>query len=187
MSGICTAVYAIGFRALTPVMPAGCQAATPDVAVGCAPTSCALDLALEGAETAAKNSPPCGEGHSLSLIICCAQQGSTTHCINTDQRRIALTPASTQGTTYTLALPADPGVTVPGLWWMFALNSAGVPSVGFTVLVRNFKPKTSLSRALSCALEDRLAFALQPLVCRVWTAWTAAADSAVLSVHATCK
>ena len=53
---------------------------------------------------------------------------STTHTVNTDQRRIALTPSATAGTTYTLDIPADPGVAVPGVWYIFAL-AGGVPSV----------------------------------------------------------
>ena len=53
---------------------------------------------------------------------------STTHTVNTDQRRIPLTPSATAGTTYTLTIPADPGVAVPGVWYLFAL-AGGVPSV----------------------------------------------------------
>ena len=53
---------------------------------------------------------------------------STTHTVNTDQRRIALTPSATDGTTYTLDIPSDPGVAVPGVWYLFAI-SGGVPSI----------------------------------------------------------
>ena len=53
---------------------------------------------------------------------------STTHTVNTDQRRIALTPSKTSGTTYTLTIPTDPGVAVPGVWYLFAI-SGGVPSI----------------------------------------------------------
>ena len=60
---------------------------------------------------------------------------STTHTVNTDQRRIALTPTGTSGTTYTFTLPTDPGVALPGPWMFFAINSAGVPSVSKTILV----------------------------------------------------
>lgn len=54
---------------------------------------------------------------------------STTHTVNTDQRRIALTPSGTNGLTYTLTVPGDPGIALPGVWMLFAINSAGVPSV----------------------------------------------------------
>ena len=60
---------------------------------------------------------------------------ATTHTVNTDQRRIALTPTGTSGTTYTFTLPSDPGVTLPGPWMFFGINSAGVPSVSKTILI----------------------------------------------------
>ena len=66
----------------------------------------------------------------------CAQQGSTTHCVNTDQRRIPLTPMTVGPNSYLLALPTDPGIILPGMWWLFAIDPVGVPSVGFQMLVR---------------------------------------------------
>ena len=59
---------------------------------------------------------------------------STTHTVNTDQRRIALTPGTTAGTTYTFTVPADPGIAVPGYWTVWAL-AGGVPSVSKTIQV----------------------------------------------------
>lgn len=56
------------------------------------------------------------------------RMSSTTHTVNTDQRRIALTPTTTAGTTYTFTIPADPGVALPGYYMVFAL-AGGVPSV----------------------------------------------------------
>jgi galactose oxidase len=70
---------------------------------------------------------------SFSLI----RYGSTTHTVDTDQRRIVLTPTHTSGTTYTFVLPTDSGIALPGYWMLFALNSAGVPSVATTVRVTN--------------------------------------------------
>jgi galactose oxidase len=60
--------------------------------------------------------------------------GSSTHTVNTDQRRVPLT-ATANGLTYTMSLPSDPGVLLPGYWMLFAINSAGVPSVATTVQV----------------------------------------------------
>ena len=37
--------------------------------------------------------------------------------------------------TYTLTVPDDPGVALPGYWYLFAVNRAGVPSVSWTMLV----------------------------------------------------
>ena len=59
---------------------------------------------------------------------------TTTHTVNTDQRRIAIT-ATAAGLTYTLKVPSDPGISLPGYWLVFALNSAGVPSVAKTIRI----------------------------------------------------
>ena len=59
---------------------------------------------------------------------------STTHTVNTDQRRIVLTPSATDGTTYTLNIPDDPGVAVPGVWYLFALAGA-TPSVASYITI----------------------------------------------------
>ncbi|KAG8525625.1 uncharacterized protein KY384_009269 [Bacidia gigantensis] len=59
--------------------------------------------------------------------------GSTTHTVNTDQRRIPLKPTADMGNTYTLALPNDAGVALPGYWFLFAIDAAGVPSVARTI------------------------------------------------------
>ncbi len=37
---------------------------------------------------------------------------------------------------YSLALPGDPGITLPGIWMLFAVDYDGVPSVSATVRVR---------------------------------------------------
>ncbi|ATZ53633.1 hypothetical protein BCIN_09g04410 [Botrytis cinerea B05.10] len=61
--------------------------------------------------------------------------GSATHTVNTDQRRISLTPVKTSGTTYTLTIPNDAGIAIPGYWMFWAMNSAGVPSVASTIKI----------------------------------------------------
>ena len=63
------------------------------------------------------------------------RHGATTHTVNTDQRRIPLTP-TVAGLSYTVTVPADPGVALPGYWMLFAINAAGVPSVAKSVLVK---------------------------------------------------
>ena len=67
---------------------------------------------------------------SFSLV----RYGSSTHTVNTDQRRVPLTPTSANGSTYTLQLPDDPGVLLPGYWFLFALRN-GVPSVAKTIQI----------------------------------------------------
>ena len=62
------------------------------------------------------------------------RMSSTTHTVNTDQRRIALTPTGTSGTTYTFAVNGNPGVALPGYYMVFAM-AGGVPSVSKTIQV----------------------------------------------------
>ena len=61
--------------------------------------------------------------------------------MNTDQRRIALTPTSSSkvaaGTQYSLSkLPTNPGILLAGPWMLFAVNAAGVPSRAVNVFVQ---------------------------------------------------
>jgi galactose oxidase len=56
--------------------------------------------------------------------------GTSTHSINSDQRRVALTPAPAGQNAYQVTIPADRGTTVPGPWLLFALDQHGTPSVG---------------------------------------------------------
>lgn len=60
--------------------------------------------------------------------------GSVTHSVNTDQRRVPLTPSKTQGNTYTLTVPNNPGVALPGPYMLFVLNN-GVPSISKMVKI----------------------------------------------------
>lgn len=64
------------------------------------------------------------------------RMGSATHTVDTDQRRIALTQVTAGSTsgTYTITVPSDPGVALPGYWLVFALNG-NVPSVGKPLLL----------------------------------------------------
>ena len=68
---------------------------------------------------------------SFSLI----RLSSTTHTVNTDQRRIALKPTSQNGNDFTVTVPADSGIALPGYWYLFALTADGVPSVAKFVKV----------------------------------------------------
>jgi galactose oxidase len=62
------------------------------------------------------------------------RMGTATHTVNTDQRRIALTPTTVSGG-YRLTIPADPGIALPGYWMLFAMDSNGVPSVAKTIRI----------------------------------------------------
>ena len=68
---------------------------------------------------------------SFSLV----RVGSTTHTVNNDQRRIPLQFTTTGTNAYSLKIPSNPGVVVPGYYMLFALNAAGTPSVSKMVRV----------------------------------------------------
>lgn len=75
-----------------------------------------------------------GQGYKWSFI----RLGSSTHTVNTDQRRIPLFgPVQGAGNrwTYSLSLPTDPGIMLPGYYMLFAINPAGVPSLSKFVRV----------------------------------------------------
>jgi len=55
--------------------------------------------------------------------------GEATHSVDNDQRRIPLSIASSNGNTYQLAIPSDPGIALPGPYMLFALDANGTPSV----------------------------------------------------------
>jgi galactose oxidase len=57
--------------------------------------------------------------------------GSTTHTVNLDQRRVPLTVSSQVGAEFTLQVPTNPVHAPVGLYWLFALDSNGVPSIGW--------------------------------------------------------
>jgi galactose oxidase len=60
---------------------------------------------------------------------------SNTHSVNTDQRRVPLRFVATGTNQYSLTLPSNRGVLVPGYYMLFALNKAGVPSVSRTIRI----------------------------------------------------
>jgi galactose oxidase len=67
----------------------------------------------------------------MSLI----RYGSATHTVNTDQRRIPLSPTPAGTNSYKVTVPSDSGIALPGYWMLFAINSNGVPSVASTIKI----------------------------------------------------
>jgi galactose oxidase len=61
---------------------------------------------------------------------------SATHSVNNEQRRVPLSYMSRRHHRYTLMLPGDRGVLVPGYYMLFAIDSAGVPSVSRTIRIQ---------------------------------------------------
>lgn len=62
--------------------------------------------------------------------------GATTHTVNNDQRRLALTHTALGNNRYRLQMPSNPGWMLPGQWMLFASNGQGVPSVARMLTVR---------------------------------------------------
>jgi galactose oxidase len=58
---------------------------------------------------------------------------AVTHSVNNDQRRIPLSITSGPGYQYTLSIPGDAGVAVPGYYLLFAITPNGTPSVGLLI------------------------------------------------------
>ncbi|QRD87005.1 galactose oxidase [Aspergillus flavus] len=61
--------------------------------------------------------------------------GTTTHTVNTDQRRIELVLEDAGTNMYTADIPNDPGVALPGYYMLFVMNANGVPSVSKNVQI----------------------------------------------------
>jgi len=59
--------------------------------------------------------------------------GESTHSVDNDQRRVPLKIVSSSGDTYQLAIPSDPGITLPGPYMLFAMAANGTPSVSATI------------------------------------------------------
>lgn len=60
---------------------------------------------------------------------------AVTHSTNTDQRRIPLQPVSKGSMVTTVQIPANINVSLVGVYYLFAMNSGGVPSVAQTVQI----------------------------------------------------
>jgi galactose oxidase len=67
--------------------------------------------------------------HTFALM----RLGTATHTINLDQRRVPLAVVTQVGPFFTLRVPTNRAHVLPGFFWLFALNSAGVPSIGWDV------------------------------------------------------
>lgn len=61
--------------------------------------------------------------------------GSVTHTVNNDQRRIPLPFTTTGSNVYSLTIPSNPSVALPGYYMLFANSATGVPSVSKSVQI----------------------------------------------------
>jgi len=61
---------------------------------------------------------------------------ATTHTVNNDQRRIALGFTSTStANKYSVSIPSNAGILIPGQWMLFAMNANGTPSAAKIITV----------------------------------------------------
>ena len=65
---------------------------------------------------------------------------ATTHGLNSDSRFVPVPFTKTGTGQYSLALDSNPNILLPGLYWIFALNANGTPSLGH--VVRVYTPDT---------------------------------------------
>jgi galactose oxidase len=100
-------------------------------------TSASSTVTLGGTISAVTNSPV------ASFVL--MRLSSVTHTVNNDQRRIPLQMQSTNGTSYVLTVPSNPGIVLPGNYWLFALTAQGVPSVAANVVVTLGAPAPGFS------------------------------------------
>ncbi|KAJ5938689.1 hypothetical protein N7466_001823 [Penicillium verhagenii] len=63
------------------------------------------------------------------------RQGTTTHTVNTDQRRVPLDLQAHDGNVFTAQLPNEAGILLPGWYMLFAMDSNGTPSEASMVKV----------------------------------------------------
>jgi galactose oxidase len=120
---------------------AGCPTNHPDAEIFTPPYLIAADGTA--ASRPAITSAPSTAANGASITVATnravtgfsiIRMGTATHSVDTDQRRLALTPTAVTGG-YRLTIPSDKGVAVPGYWMLFAMDANGVPSVAKVIRV----------------------------------------------------
>ncbi|MFI8340968.1 discoidin domain-containing protein [Streptomyces sp. NPDC085639] len=73
------------------------------------------------------------DGPVASFVL--MRAAAATHSTDNDQRRVPLASTAAGGGSYTVSIPADTGVVLPGTYMLFALDAQGVPSIGRFVTI----------------------------------------------------
>jgi galactose oxidase len=107
--------------------PSG-QIFTPPYLLNLDGTAKARPNIVSAPATAALGSAITVTTNATTPIFALVRTTAVTHTVNNDQRRIPLTPATTNGTSYTLNIPADAGAALPGYYLLYALDAQGTPS-----------------------------------------------------------
>jgi galactose oxidase len=102
----------------------------------------AISSAPTAAQTGQTISVTTGGAVSNFVLV---RYGEATHTVDNDQRRIPLQISSAAGNTYQLAIPADPGIALPGPYMLFAIDANGTPSVAATIAITT--PPASTARS----------------------------------------
>lgn len=76
-----------------------------------------------------------GLGDDSAATFSLVRMGSATHSVNSDQRRISLTNVVQNKAMYTITLPTDSGILLPGYYFLFAISKTGVPSIARTLRI----------------------------------------------------
>lgn len=75
-------------------------------------------------------------GASDNIKLSLVRMGTVTHSVNSDQRRIPLKDFKQNGGLYSVKLPKENGILLPGFYYLFAMSPQGTPSIGQTVHVK---------------------------------------------------
>ncbi|MFD8411554.1 discoidin domain-containing protein [Streptomyces sp. NPDC059650] len=67
------------------------------------------------------------QGQVASFVL--MRSAAATHSTDNDQRRVPLAATAAGNGTYTVSIPSDTGVVLPGTYMLFALDAQGVPSI----------------------------------------------------------
>ncbi|MFD7909265.1 discoidin domain-containing protein [Streptomyces sp. NPDC059752] len=73
------------------------------------------------------------QGSVASFVL--MRAAAATHSTDNDQRRVPVVSTAAGGGTYTVSVPTDTGVVLPGTYMLFALDAQGVPSIGQFVTI----------------------------------------------------
>ena len=69
--------------------------------------------------------------HTFAIV----RNGAVTHSVNNDARRIPLSVTRKNNKNFFLKIPSNSGVALPGHYYLFAMDSAGVPSIAEMISV----------------------------------------------------
>ncbi|MFD7630399.1 discoidin domain-containing protein [Streptomyces sp. NPDC059851] len=73
------------------------------------------------------------QGQVASFVL--MRAAAATHSTDNDQRRVPLVSTAAGSGSYTVSIPSDTGVVLPGTYMLFALDAQGVPSLAKFVTV----------------------------------------------------